>query len=44
MAWILRPFIGAPGARARFFRDEVLNNAYVVVLQLVWDAIGRLFA
>lgn len=36
MAWILRPFIGAPGAPARFLRGDVLDNAYVIVFRLVW--------
>ena len=29
MAWVLRPFVGAPHAPTRFFRQEAWGNAYV---------------
>jgi hypothetical protein len=35
MAWVLRPFIGAPGMPVQFFRDQAWGNAYIEVLQLV---------
>ena len=41
MAWILRPFVGAPGAPVEFFRRESWGNAYVVVARLIYDAVGR---
>ncbi|MBY0111308.1 MAG: hypothetical protein K2Y21_00695 [Phycisphaerales bacterium] len=34
--WMLRPFIGTPGAAPTFFRDEPFSNAYVVVWNLVF--------
>lgn len=36
LAWLLRPFIGAPGRPVTFIREEAWDNAYVMVLQLVW--------
>jgi hypothetical protein len=39
MAWVLRPFVGAPGQPVQFFRPESWVNAYEVVLRLVWQAI-----
>lgn len=36
-AWMLRPFIGAPGAAPTFIRDEPLGNAYVVVGKMLFD-------
>jgi hypothetical protein len=33
MGWILRPFVGTPGAQPQFFRAEMWGNAYVVVAQ-----------
>ena len=36
MGWILRPFVGAPGAPVQFFRGEAWDNAYVVVIRLIW--------
>lgn len=36
-AWVMRPFIGDPDRPPQFFRRDVLaDNAYVVVLRLVW--------
>lgn len=40
LAWVLRPFIGFPGADPQFFRDEAWSNAYVVVADLVWRMVG----
>jgi hypothetical protein len=38
MAWILRPFIGAPGGPPQFLRDDVRSlDAYVTVIRLVLD-------
>ena len=35
MGWVLRPFIGAPGLKPTFFREEAFGNAYVVVARLI---------
>jgi hypothetical protein len=37
--WMLRPFVGAPGAPVQFFRDGTWENAYVIVARLVWDSL-----
>ena len=39
MGWIMRPFIGAPGAPVQFFRSGDWGNAYVVVAQLIFGSI-----
>ena len=39
MGWMLRPFVGDPGSPVRFFREDVLGNAYVVIAQLVWQVL-----
>jgi hypothetical protein len=36
MAWLLRPFIGAPGMEVRFLRPDPWDNAYEFVARLVW--------
>jgi hypothetical protein len=41
MAWVLRPFVGSPGMPVQFFREEAWGNAYVVVGQMIWDALTR---
>jgi len=40
MAWVLRPFIGAPGVPTRFFREDAWSNAYIVVARLLWRTIS----
>ena len=40
MAWLLRPFIGAPGMEVQFLRREAWDNAYEVVLQLIVRSLG----
>jgi hypothetical protein len=40
MAWVLRPFVGAPDQPVQFIRAESWGNAYEVVLRLVWRAIS----
>jgi hypothetical protein len=35
MGWVLRPFIGNPGAPVQFFRQDSWSNAYVVVVELI---------
>jgi hypothetical protein len=35
MAWLMRPFLGAPGEEVEFLRPEAWDNAYVVVWRLV---------
>ena len=39
MAWVLRPFVGDPGAPVEFFRREKWGNAYLVVMKLVYDLV-----
>jgi len=41
MGWILRPFIGAPGMPAQFFREETWGNAYVIVARMIWEVVAR---
>jgi hypothetical protein len=41
MAWVLRPFVGEPGSRVEFFREGAWGNAYVVLAQLLRDALAR---
>lgn len=41
MGWVLRPFIGDPGAPTRFFRAGMWGNAYERLLSIFWSAIGR---
>lgn len=41
MAWVLRPFVGAVHAPARFFREGAWGNAYVVVAEVVWELLSR---
>jgi hypothetical protein len=40
MAWVLRPFVGSPGLKTQFFREEAWSNAYVVVLGKVLSFFG----
>jgi hypothetical protein len=40
LAWLLRPFIGAPGRQVQFLRPEAWDNAYVFVCRLIWRAIA----
>lgn len=35
LAWILRPFVGAPSMRTRFFRADAWGNAYVEVAGVI---------
>jgi hypothetical protein len=39
LAWVMRPFVGAPGRPVEFFRENAWDNAYVFVIQLVWRAV-----
>lgn len=39
MAWLFRPFIGAPGRPVQFLRDDPWDNAYEYVAQLVWHTL-----
>jgi hypothetical protein len=41
LAWVLRPFVGAPNSPVQFIRPESWSNAYVVVAQLIYDALAR---
>lgn len=40
LAWLLRPFVGAPGAPVEFLRPEAWDNACVVVAWMVLRAAG----
>jgi hypothetical protein len=40
MGWVLRPFIGNPRAPVQFFREGSWSNAYVFVLQTIWDVLN----
>ena len=35
MGWVLRPFIGDPGAPVQFFRQDSWSNAYVAVIEMI---------
>ena len=39
MAWLMRPFLGAPGENVEFLRPEAWDNAYLVVSRLVWKTL-----
>lgn len=41
MAWVLRPFIGAPDLPVQFFRRGAWGNAYTEVLSLLWHIFQR---
>jgi hypothetical protein len=41
MAWIFRPFVGAPGSPVQFFREGNWGSAYEVVGRLIYDAVLR---
>ncbi len=40
MGWVLRPFIGNPGAPVQFFREDSWSNAYVVVAEMIWRVLS----
>jgi hypothetical protein len=44
MAWGLRPFVGAPGARVQFFRAGAWENAYVEAFVVVARLLGGMLA
>ena len=39
MGWNLRPFVGDPDRPVRFFREGNWENAYLVVAQILWEAV-----
>jgi hypothetical protein len=41
MGWVLRPFIGSPGAPVQFFREGAWSNAYEVVFKLIASLVTR---
>lgn len=41
MAWVLRPFIGAPNLETQFFRADAWTNAYVYVMRALWRVMTR---
>jgi hypothetical protein len=40
MAWVLRPFIGAPALPTRFLREEAWSNAYMRVAEMLGKVFG----
>jgi hypothetical protein len=40
MAWVLRPFVGSPGASVTFFRHEAWGNAYIEIMHIAMHAVG----
>ena len=40
MGWTLRPCLGQPGVAVSFFRGSVAGNAYVIVAEIAWKAVG----
>ncbi len=40
MGWVLRPFIGEPSGPVQFFRSGAWDNAYVIVVQLIWRQVA----
>ncbi|MEM9660336.1 MAG: hypothetical protein AAF961_18380 [Planctomycetota bacterium] len=40
MAWIGRPFIGAPGMETRLLREGAWSNAYVHLAKVIWQTLG----
>jgi hypothetical protein len=41
MGWVLRPFIGDPENPVQFFRADAWDNAYVLVVTMIWEKIAR---
>lgn len=41
MAWVLRPFVGAPGLPVQFFRHGAWGNAYTQLIELMLRLLGR---
>jgi hypothetical protein len=39
MAWVLRPFVGAPDMPIQFFRQDSWGNAYMFVGRMIWQTI-----
>ena len=40
LAWLLRPFVGAPGLPTRFLREDAWGNAYVHLMKTVYQVLG----
>ncbi len=41
MAWVGRPFIGAPGMETRLLREGAWSNAYVHLAEVLWQVVNR---
>lgn len=41
MGWVLRPFIGAPDAPIRFFREGAWGNVYEVLAAMLWKVLAH---
>ena len=41
MGWLLRPFVGDPGIPTRFFREDTWGNAYIKVVEMALEVVGR---
>lgn len=40
MGWLLRPFVGAPDQPVQFFREGAWDNAYVIVIRMMWNVLA----
>jgi hypothetical protein len=40
LAWILRPFVGAPGLPVQFFREDAWGNAYLEIARTILAALS----
>ena len=40
MGWNLRPFVGDPDQPVRFFRAGPWENAYLIVAEILWEAVA----
>ncbi len=38
MGWLLRPFIGNPSGKTQFFREDTWGNAYLLVFEMIREA------
>jgi hypothetical protein len=41
MGWTLRPFIGSPEQPVQFFRSGEFENAYVIVVRMIWETLAQ---
>jgi hypothetical protein len=41
MAWVLRPYVGDPNLPTEFFREDSWTNAYVAIMDMIWEVLQR---